>query len=121
MNEFMKLTKKEQVIMEMLWNTNDSMCIADMIKQNKALQKNSTSVLLKRMLDKNLVYVAEIKKNEKALTQYYKPIISQDKFLLETISRKNALQFAVAFIKGCSNDDLDLLEKHIHLQRKKEY
>lgn len=116
----MRLTKKEQVVMEILWNANKSLCISDMVNIDKSLQKNSTSILLKRMLDKNLVYINEIKKNKKALTQYYKPAFSQEDFLLSTLSKKNAFQFASAFIKNCSSmNELEHLEKLIEDKKDK--
>ncbi|MGK4109560.1 BlaI/MecI/CopY family transcriptional regulator [Enterococcus cecorum] len=106
----MKLTRKEQTILEVLWQTDQPLCVSDIIALNKNLSKNTVSVLIKKLLDYGMVYVADIRKNGKTLAQYYRPVQTKDEFILSTISEKEALNIAVTFIeKEASDEELEKL------------
>lgn len=116
----MDLTKKEKNILDILWEFDKPMCVADITAVNNTLKKNTVTVLLKKMLDKNLVYVADIRKNGKTLAQYYKPTVNKDSYVLSSLSDKQALNVAAMFIEqDASNEDLDYLLQLINEKKKK--
>lgn len=114
------LTRKEHAILDVLWQTEEPLCVADIIAINQKLSKNTVSVLMRKLLDSKIIYVADIRKNGKTLAQYYRPVQTKDEFILSSITEKEALNIAVSFIqKEASDDELERLLELIEKQRTK--
>lgn len=114
-----KLTKKERAVLEVFWDSNNPMCIRDILLANKSLNKNTVPVIVRQLIKKNLLEVAEIRKNEKALTQYFQSTIDKESFFQSELSKKNLKNLMASFIDSSeSAEELDILEELISRKRK---
>ncbi|MFI3605830.1 BlaI/MecI/CopY family transcriptional regulator [Vagococcus fluvialis] len=115
-----KLTKNERAVLEVFWASSSPMCIRDILAKDESLNKNTVPVIVRQLINKNLLEVAYIRKNEKALTQYFKTILDKEYFFQKELSKSDLKNLMVSFIDSSeSTKELDSLEKLILEKRKK--
>lgn len=78
----LKLTKKEEAIMMVLWNAKKSLTITAIVEHSKTLGINlnpyTTQVGISRLLKIGIVQVAEITQVNKVLARTFEPAISPE-------------------------------------------
>lgn len=104
-----KLTKRDQDIMEILWRCEKPIAVFEIQKEIPELSKNSIQQILKRLLDKDYVYVANISQNKKALMREYLPNITKEQYFSLSLDTKTFLQLSASFIEHC--DDMEVIEQ----------
>lgn len=105
--------------MEILWKHDAPMSAADIQKEIPELSKNSILLIIKRLLEKNYVYVANISQNKKALMRKFLPTISKEDYLSTLMDKKTLAHLSTAFIQQCDDMQIiDLLQKEIDKKRK---
>lgn len=72
-----KLTKRDLDIMKILWKHEEPIAASEIQKEIPELSKNSILLILKRLLDKEYVYVANISQNKKALMREFSPSVTK--------------------------------------------
>ena len=101
------LTKKEQEVMDVLWNSTEEMSTNDIKTTAPELNNYTIQQLIKKLLIKGFIKVSGFGYTKNALTRKYIPTLSQADYLQKLVNEKGSLQFVTNYIK--SNDDLDTL------------
>lgn len=115
-----KLTKRDLDIMEILWKQKEPIAICDIQKEIPELSKNSIQQVLKRLLNRDYVHVANISQNKKALMREFLPNITKEQYFSSFLDTETFLQLSASFIAQC--DDMaviDHLQKEIDKKRKR--
>ena len=76
------LTKRDLDVLNILWESDDPKTAAQIVKAGPELTMNTVQAVLRKLLKNKLVEIAEIVYSGTVLTRSYKPIISQEDFLL---------------------------------------
>ena len=79
-NSMIKLTKKENEIMEIIWNMEKPLTAAE-IQTKTDMSIYSVQQVLLRLLTKKFVSVVGIKQNKKAFARQYEAIISEADYI----------------------------------------
>lgn len=69
----MKLTRKEQEILKLLMDAEKAMTAAEIVAQNETLNINTVQTVLRSLLAKDFIEVADIVYSGKVLCRNYKP------------------------------------------------
>lgn len=79
MKEKIRLTKGEREIMNVLWDTREALTSSEIIKYsvNKSWKDTSVHLLLKTLLDKNIIEVAGLKKTTRNYARTFRATMSQ--------------------------------------------
>ena len=101
------LTKKEQEVMDVLWNSTEEMSTNDIKITAPELNNYTIQQVIKKLLKKRFIKVSGFGYTKNALTRKYIPTLSQADYLQKLVNEKGSLQFVTNYIK--SNDDLDTL------------
>lgn len=101
------LTKKEQEVMDVLWNSTEEMSTNDIKITAPELNNYTIQQVIKKLLKKGFIKVSGFGYTKNALTRKYIPTLSQADYLRKLVNEKGSLQFVTNYIK--SNDDLDTL------------
>ena len=101
------LTKKEQEVMDVLWNSTEEMSTNDIKITAPELNNYTIQQVIKKLLKKGFIKVSGFGYTKNALTRKYIPTLSQADYLQKLVNEKGSLQFDTSYIK--SNDDLDTL------------
>ena len=115
----LKLTKKENEIMEIIWNIDKPLTAAE-IQTRTDMSIYSVQQILLRLLSKNFISVAGIKQNKKAFARQYTAMVSEADYILAFINNpKIEIQLASNLItKSTDLQTINQLEKLIELKRK---
>jgi predicted transcriptional regulator len=81
-NKF-SLTEREKDIMKILWESNKPLIASDITKKNESLNTNTVQAVIRKLLDKGCIEVAEIVYSGTVLTRSYAPIISKRELLVQ--------------------------------------
>lgn len=115
-----QLTKKELQLMTVLWNSSVALSANDISNINPDLNKNTIQVVLKKLLDKDLIKVDNIGYSGTVLTRLYVAVVSQEKYVSQTLTNQTMKKLVANFIDSSDTmDDLSEIEKRI-AQKKKE-
>ena len=101
------LTKKEQEVMDVLWNSTEEMSTNDIKITAPELNNYTIQQVIKKLLKKGFIKVSGFGYTKNALTRRDIPSLSQSDYLQKLGNEKGSLQFVTNYIK--SNDDLDTL------------
>ncbi|MGX8850658.1 BlaI/MecI/CopY family transcriptional regulator [Amedibacillus sp. YH-ame10] len=113
-----KLTKRENEIMEVLWDNNDKdMTATDIMNASKGISLNTIQQSLQKLLKMNYIYVSKIGKNNKSLVRLYRSLISENEYITAFINQSAYAELATSFIK--QTDDDEVLKELIQLIEKK--
>lgn len=117
-----KLSNKELEVMKVLWETAETLSATDIPEYNPKLNINTIQVVLRNLLKKSYIEVADIVYHNTVLTRVYKPLLTRDEYfcsLLDSTSELNN-SFMAAFIKRENNlETVEMLEKLIEEQKTK--
>ena len=80
------LTKRDLDVLNILWESDDPKTAAQIVKAVPELTMNTVQAVLRKLLKNKLVEIAEIVYSGTVLTRSYKPIISQEDFLLHKMT-----------------------------------
>lgn len=107
------LTKKEQEIMDILWNANESMSTYDIKMAAPHLVACTIQQTIPKLLKKDYIKVADFGYTKNSVTRKYVPIITQADYLKSLANEKSSLQFVTNYIEDSNHEILSLLEKKI--------
>lgn len=113
MKEKIRLTKGEREIMNVLWDTREALTSSEIIKYsvNKSWKDTSVHLLLKTLLDKNIIEVAGLKKTTRNYARTFRATMSQyDYFFQEdfqNVDLKRKIQFMKIIIQNASLEELE--------------
>lgn len=112
-----KLSKRELDVLLILWSSDIPLSASDIPKCNTDLSINTVQAVLKNLLKKGYIDIANITYRGTVLTRTYTPTLTQDKYLLKELNQTPTAIMA-KFIENEENPDtLDQLEKLIQQQK----
>nr|WP_314459819.1 BlaI/MecI/CopY family transcriptional regulator [uncultured Clostridium sp.] len=122
-----KISEREKDVMTILWH-NDKPLTASAITEKKAgLSINTVQAVLRSLLKKQFIKVAEIVYSGTVLTRSYQPIITAEEYATDQLQalRLNTLNFSTLnFIDDLLNNDksiiLEDLEELIRKRKERE-
>ena len=80
------LTKRDLDVLNILWESDDPKTAAQIVKAGPELTMNTVQAGLRKLLKNKLEEISEIVYSGTVLTRSYKPIISQEDFLLHKMT-----------------------------------
>lgn len=103
-----KLTKRENLVMSILWNNERSLSAAEI----KELSEEEISIytvqqVLQKLLKKDYIKVSEIVQKNKSFMRKYIPILTQTEYITSFINKKTSYELASNFIE--TSDDIQAL------------
>lgn len=118
-NSMIKLTKKENEIMEIIWNMEKPLTAAE-IQTKTDMSIYSVQQVLLRLLTKKFVSVVGIKQNKKAFARQYEAIISEADYISAFINNpKTEIELASNLInKSTDLQTIEQLEKLLETRKK---
>ncbi|MEG1475065.1 MAG: BlaI/MecI/CopY family transcriptional regulator [Longicatena sp.] len=104
--KFVKLTRRENEIMEILWDNEDKdMSATDIMNASKGISLNTIQQALQKLLKTDYIYVSEIGKNNKSLVRLYRSLVSEKDYITSFINQSTYAELAVSFIKQTKDDE----------------
>lgn len=81
------LTKSELAIMEVMWDQEEALTAAEIIKVSgdKEWKNSSVHLLVNALLDKGFLEVAGFKKTTKNYARTFKPTMTQEKYYIQKV------------------------------------
>lgn len=81
------LTKSELAIMEVMWEQEEPLTAAEIIKASgeKEWKNSSVHLLVNALLEKGILEVAGFKKTTKNYARTFKPTMTQEKYYIEKV------------------------------------
>lgn len=76
-----KLTKRDMEILSILWDSSESMTASQIVASRNDLTMNTVQAILRKLLKRELIEVADIVYSGTVLSRSYKPSISQSDFI----------------------------------------
>lgn len=108
------LTKKEQEIMDVLWNSEESMSTNDIKLAAPELVSCTIQQIVQKLLKKKYIEISGIGYTKNVLTRKYSPIFSQAEYLRSLATEKSCLQFVTSYIEDSNSaETLHTLENMI--------
>lgn len=108
-----KLTKKQEEVMNVLWESEKPMIASEILKMRDDFNINTVQSTLRTLVKKKYVEIAEIVYSGTVLTRSYKPLIKREDFTSDIeIGIKNMLRKENLFAHYVNElDDLDTILK----------
>lgn len=114
-----QLTKKEQQIMDLFWNSDEPLSSNDIKNKAEDLSIHTIQQVLRRLNNDGYLKVDGVGFTKNSITRKYSPNISQAVYLKQFIAKNTEYELALSFIKDNNDPDiLDELEKMIQEARK---
>lgn len=118
-----KLSSRQLQVMEILWNSPESMTASAIEQQADDLQINTVQASLRSLMKKEYIAVDKIVYSGTVLTRSYKPLVSHDEYLAmscEELANFSSPFAIVANLIEEENDEqiLDELEKMIEKRKR---
>ncbi|MBU5310455.1 BlaI/MecI/CopY family transcriptional regulator [Tissierella carlieri] len=82
-NNHFKLTERELDILNILWSAKKPLLASDIPKIDNSISINTTQAVLRKLLKKDLIEVADIVYSGTVLSRSYRPTISSNDFSLQ--------------------------------------
>lgn len=114
-----KLTKRELEIMTILWESQQPLIASDIAKHGDNMTINTAQALIKKLLQRDYVKVADIVYSGTVLSRSYTTAISRDDYEMQNIlasyqnisdKQKGMSRFVSAFLEEETNPELLLSE-----------
>lgn len=83
MHKKFKITAREQDILNILWAAEKPLVASDIAKSDDSLSINTVQAVLRKLLQKKLIKVADIVYSGTVLSRTYQPTISPNDFTLQ--------------------------------------
>ena len=117
-----KLSHKEVYVMQILWAAKEELSITDFIQRDPELSTSTVQVVLRSLLKKSYIKVANIVQHNKVFARTYLPVLREEDYMMEQFNssslKPNAF-FASFIEKEDDLDTLDALEELIKAQKEK--
>lgn len=114
----MRLTKREDQVMEVLWNSEQPLAASAIKEQFKEdVSIYTIQQVLQRLLTKKYIKVERIVQQGKTLMREYKPLISQAEHIQMFINMKTNFDLATHFVNE-SNDLESILQLEKMIEEK---
>lgn len=112
------LTKREQLVMEILWNHDEELSANEIFNYAENVSIHTIQQVLQRLLKMNYIGISGIEFHKKSIARKYKPTLSQADYISNNVNLQTGYQLASNFIQR-SNDmsSLDELEQLIKTKK----
>jgi len=80
------MTKRDLDIMNILWDSDSPKTASMIVQDSEDLTTNTVQAVLRKLLKNECIQVADIVYSGTVLTRSYKPLLSQEEFLLRKIT-----------------------------------
>ena len=115
-----RLTPRELEVMEILWKHDEPLPACDIQKDIPELSVNSVLPILKRLLNKEYIHIADYSQRNKALMREFSPTISKEQYMASFIDEQTMARLTISFVRQCADQAiLDQLQQEIE-KRKEE-
>lgn len=115
-----QLTKREQQIMEILWNSDEPLSSNDILQKAENLSIHTIQQVLRKLNEDGYIKVDGVGFTKNSITRKYAPSVSQANFLKQFIGRNTEYELVASFIQENNDPDvLDELERLIKESRNK--
>lgn len=119
-----KLSARQLQVMEILWNSSESMTASAIEQQADDLQINTVQASLRSLIKKEYIEVDKIVYSGTVLTRSYKAIISRDEYLATSCEELTNFSSSLAIVANLVEEETDEqilneLEKLITERKKK--
>ena len=117
------LTKRQEDIMNILWDAKEPMIASEIVKTGIDLNINTVQAALRSLIKKNYIEVAEIVYSGTVLTRSYRAVVKREEVPNETANEiRKALREEEVFAQYINEFDdpllLEKLETNIETKRK---
>lgn len=126
-NKLSKISGREEDIMSVLWRTGEALTASSIAEKGGGLSINTVQSVVRSLMKKEYIDVADIVYSGTVLTRSYKPIISAEQYAAGQLNamRTNTFNFSTLnFVDHLvKNDELDILnelETIIKIKKEKE-
>lgn len=92
------LSKKEFDIMNVLWNSSQSLTANQICEIDKNLIMSTTQVSLRKLLKNKFISVDQVVMNNKSLSRSYIPIVKQGEYILNSFNNIDVKRFMVSLL-----------------------
>ena len=79
----LSLTKREMDVMTILWESNTPLVASEITKMDDSLNINTVQAVIRKLLDKKYIEVADIVYSGTVLTRSYKPTLSKKEMTVQ--------------------------------------
>lgn len=105
-----KLTPKQLDVMQILWDSDKPLVASDIVKMNDDFNANTVQSVIRTLLGKKYIEVAEIVYSGTVLSRSYTPIVSKDEYIKSTFFSNNSVP-SLVFNLIESESDLSVLDE----------
>lgn len=77
------LTEREMDVMKILWNSRKPLVASEIAKKEESLSNNTVQSVLRKLMAKKYIEVADIVYSGTVLTRSYKPVVSKKDLIIE--------------------------------------
>lgn len=122
------LSPREKDVLSVLWASEKSLTATEIVEQSdKKLSINTVQAILRNLLKKKYIEVAEVVYNHTSLARSYKYIVSAEQCIAEELNeiRSNTFGFSmmnfIDFFLNSDDDEIEVLnqlEKIIQMKKK---
>lgn len=112
------LTKKENEVMTILWQSEKSMTAHQITETDPSLSIYTVQQVLQRLLKMNYIQIAEINYSGTVLARFYKPAISRVDYLQFLLGVNSTFEIASHLIEATHDEkELEQIEQLIKEKR----
>ncbi|NLA70636.1 MAG: BlaI/MecI/CopY family transcriptional regulator [Clostridiales bacterium] len=105
-----KLTPKQLDVMQILWDSDKPLVASDIVKMNDDFNANTVQSVIRTLLGKKYIEVAEIVYSGTVLSRSYTAIVSKDEYIKSTFFSNNSVP-SLVFNLIESESDLSVLDE----------
>lgn len=113
-----QLTKRETQIMNVLWNSGQSLSAHDILVASPDLSRNTIQIVLKKLQSLGFIEVTGFSYNKNALTRTFRPVITQSEYIARDLTRLTSFELAKLYIECSSEKELDELMSLIECKKR---
>lgn len=114
------LTKKENEVMSILWQSDKPMTAHMIVETERSLNINTVQQVLQRLLKMKYIQVAEINYSGTVLARFYAPAILQADYVQFLFGAKSPFEIASNLIEA-THDEQELEKLEQLIQKKKKF
>ena len=116
--ELKLLTKKENEVMSILWQSEKPMTAHQITETDDSLSIYTVQQVLQRLLKMEFIKIAEINYSGTVLARFYTPAVSQGSYIQFLLGADSVYQIASSLIESAQSDEeLEKLELSIKKKR----
>lgn len=112
------LTKKEQLVFDILLQADTALTMTDIRKIQPDLNEHTLPAVLKSLLDKNMIRVSHTVPVGKTVARAYVPVMTRTEYELSKIQSVSPVSAVAYFLEGIKEDEaLNQIEAMIEKRR----